>query len=194
MEIMTFLLASLVLLATPGPTNTLLFTSGAVAGLRPSLPLLLAELLGYMISINVLTVALVPLLAGHAGLRIALQVACAAYLLHAARRLWVNDTRGGSNHSVTFGNVFVTTLLNPKAIIFASTIIPANTSRVEQLPWLAALSLIIAGVGGSWIGAGATVRTGWTGAGAFICRLGAVALMAFAALMSWSAMASAFKL
>jgi threonine/homoserine/homoserine lactone efflux protein len=194
MEIMTFLLASLVLLATPGPTNTLLFTSGAVAGFRPALPLLLAELLGYLISINLLTAVLVPLLAGHLGIGIALQVACAAYLLYAARCLWANGTRGAGDQAVTFGKVFITTLLNPKAIIFASTIIPVTTSRVEQLPWLAALSIIIAAVGASWIGAGATVRTGWTGAGAFVCRLGAVALMAFAALMSWSAMASAFKL
>jgi threonine/homoserine/homoserine lactone efflux protein len=194
MEIMTFLLASVVLLATPGPTNTLLFTSGAAAGLRPALPLLLAELLGYLVSINLLTVALVPLLAGHAGLGIALQVACAAYLLYAARRLWVNGTRGAGDQAVTFGRVFVTTLFNPKAIIFASAIIPGTTGLVEQWPWLAALSLIIAAVGASWIGAGAMVRAAWAGGGALVCRLGAAALMAFASLMSWSAIASAFNL
>ena len=44
----SFIIVALALLATPGPTNTLLATSGAASGFRKSLVLLLGEFLGYM--------------------------------------------------------------------------------------------------------------------------------------------------
>ena len=41
-----FVLAAMLLLGTPGPTNTLLWVSAATTGTRRSLPLLLGELAG----------------------------------------------------------------------------------------------------------------------------------------------------
>jgi threonine/homoserine/homoserine lactone efflux protein len=197
MDALAFALASLALLATPGPTNTLLLTSGAVAGFRSSLGLLWAELLGYLLAIATLMVVLEPLLASHGGLKLALQAACAGYLVFTARGLWIRAevSRG---KIVGFDKVFVTTLLNPKAFIFALTIIPGDQldGFVTRLPWLAALSVMIVAVGMCWIYAGAAVRTApgnWLSAAA-CCRAGAVVLMAFAALLSWSAMASALNL
>ncbi|HZF76664.1 MAG TPA: lysine transporter LysE, partial [Acetobacteraceae bacterium] len=55
-----FALAVLFILGTPGPTNTLLATSGATAGFRRSLILLPAEAAGYGISILTLGLVLGP--------------------------------------------------------------------------------------------------------------------------------------
>lgn len=48
-----FAFAVIAILATPGPTNALLATAGAANGLRRSLPLVPAELAGYLIAIAV---------------------------------------------------------------------------------------------------------------------------------------------
>lgn len=60
-----YLLAVAMLLATPGPTNTLMATAGASAGIRGSLVLLLAELAGYLIAIEAIRLLLGPVIAGY---------------------------------------------------------------------------------------------------------------------------------
>jgi threonine/homoserine/homoserine lactone efflux protein len=42
----------IVVLITPGPTNTLLAAAGLRHGVRPSLPLIAGELAGYLVSIS----------------------------------------------------------------------------------------------------------------------------------------------
>src|SRR6516165_2698984 len=58
-----FVVAAVSLLVTPGPTNTLLATSGASAGLRRSAHLLVAELGGYLLAIALLRALLGPMIA-----------------------------------------------------------------------------------------------------------------------------------
>ena len=64
-----------------------------------------------------------------AGVGVALRAASGAYLLYAAWGLWCLTEETLLGHgAVGWGQVFVTTLLNPKALIFAFTIIPFGTS------------------------------------------------------------------
>ena len=191
-----FILAALTLLATPGPTNTLLAMSGAAAGLRPSLRLLGAELAGYMISILTLSLVLGPLVRGNAMVSVTLKGLCALYLVYLAIKLW----REGSsalitNAPVPFRRVFTTTLLNPKAVIFAFLILPHLADRrvLQGLPYLAGLCGLILCVGGSWIALGSALRAGSDGkiTGGLVRRIGAAALAVFAVVLSSSAWTTA---
>jgi threonine/homoserine/homoserine lactone efflux protein len=158
-----FVLACMAVLFVPGPTNTLLATSGAAGGFRRSLALPLAELLGYTISIWTLALLVAPLINGSPVLSIVLRLACGAYLVWSAVHLW----REGANaltsaEPVSFRRVFVTTLLNPKAILFALVIIPYLGERkfVAAAPYLLGHVLLVVTASLSWIGFGALVGAG----------------------------------
>ena len=69
-EPLAFILAVLGLLATPGPTNTLLAASGAAVGLRRSLHLIPAEVSGYLCSILALALVLGPVAQTLAAVRL----------------------------------------------------------------------------------------------------------------------------
>ena len=62
-DVLIFVLGALALLATPGPTNTLLATSGATRGMRPSLPLLRGETAGHLSAILILRLLVGPVVA-----------------------------------------------------------------------------------------------------------------------------------
>jgi threonine/homoserine/homoserine lactone efflux protein len=181
-----FIIGALALLATPGPTNTLLATSGAARGLRASLGLLGGELLGYLLAIAVLIAAVGPMIAAMPAFGVALRLIVGLYVLYLAWTLWqqsridVADAR-----PVTPLRVFVTTLFNPKAAIFAFTLLPGPSSLSELLPRLGVLSLLIVTVGFSWIGAGAFLERGLKPQAGY--RAGAVALAVIAVMIGGNA-------
>lgn len=161
MEPVTFVVAGASLLATPGPTNTLLATSGAAVGVRRSMPLLAAELGGYVVSIVALRSLIGPVVAAIPAFGTALRAAVVAYLLYLALRLWRRGAEAiGEESPVTFARVLITTLLNPKSIIFAFTILPQGGSTAILAPWLGALAGLITLIGGCWIAAGASLGKG----------------------------------
>ena len=120
MTFLTFFTATYVLLAMPGPTNTLLATSGAGIGIARSLHLLAAELCGYLLAIALLRLALGPIVSDIPIAALALRVAVTVYILCLAFMLWrVNTRERRDGAPVRFGQVLLATLLNPKALVFA---------------------------------------------------------------------------
>lgn len=181
-----FALAVLAVLGTPGPTNTLLATAGAAAGFRRALPLIAAEAAGYIIAILTLGLALGPVMAAMPALATALRLAVGGYLLVLAWRLW---RRGGAALAagavVTLRQVFVTTLLNPKAIVFALGVVPFGAGPRVWPAYMLGFVLLLATVATGWIAAGAMLggtagRRGWGGA---VPRVGAAAVGCFAVLL-----------
>jgi len=154
-----FVPAVAVVLATPGPTNTLLASSGAQAGFRRSLPLVPAELAGYAIAIVSWGLFLEPASTALPWLKPALKLACAAYLVAMAWDLWRNAGDKGSGNGLGAGRVFSATLLNPKALLFAIAIFPAAAFRemgafLQSMGFFAATIVPIAL---AWIGFGSTL-------------------------------------
>jgi threonine/homoserine/homoserine lactone efflux protein len=145
-----FLVAVLILLGTPGPTNTLLWASGVAVGIRRSLPLLLAELAGYLIAILLLLLILQPIVLTVPALERFLALAGGIYICFLAVTLWRQAGAVEASAAIIHpGKVFVVTLLNPKALVFAFTIIPVGHEWIHGYFMLLGLCILAAGF--SWI-------------------------------------------
>lgn len=174
-----FALAVLVILGTPGPTNSLLATGGATLGWRRALPLIPAEAAGYGISITALGLLLGPVVAGQPVVATALRLLVGAYLLLLAVRLWRRGAPGWTGGAlVRPRQVFVTTLLNPKAIVFAFGVVPWGAARVW--PFMLGFFAILGAVALGWVLLGAALGRA---AGGWAPRIGALAVGGFAALL-----------
>ncbi|CAM4074396.1 LysE family translocator [Acinetobacter pragensis] len=114
------------ILLTPGPTNTLLASSGIQVGVRKSFRLIPAEAFGYLISISLWGFLIGKVSAQLPLLPTVLKLFSAAYILFLAVRLWKTANAAEDYHQATIGPVqlFAATLLNPKALLFASAIFP----------------------------------------------------------------------
>ncbi|HLQ19489.1 MAG TPA: hypothetical protein VK146_10960, partial [Tabrizicola sp.] len=80
--------AVLVLLMTPGPTNSLVLVAGAERGFRQTMRLVPAELAGYVLTVLPLTLFGATFLDGHAGLRSGVTLAAGGWVAVLAVRLW----------------------------------------------------------------------------------------------------------
>jgi threonine/homoserine/homoserine lactone efflux protein len=176
-----FCLAVVALLAVPGPTNTLLAASGSMVGFRRSLRLVLGELSGYVVSILTLR-ATVGVLVGQSGnAQIVLRVLVATYLAYLSIRLW-RETPSARGMLVSTRRVFITTLVNPKAFVFALLLIPPQPTSPAF--YYGAFALLVAGIGPLWILAGHLARrVAGDGSVPHVARVASLALVAFAAIV-----------
>ena len=179
-----FALAVLAILATPGPTNTLLATGAASAGFRRALPLIPAEAAGYLIAISVIGYGLGPVVAASPLLGLSLRFAVGTYLVAIAWKLW----RGARHPAllagiVTPARVFLTTLVNPKAIVFALGIVPLQAD--QGWAYLLSFACLVAGVALGWIGFGVLLARAveTTACEGLVPRVGAAVVGAFAVVL-----------
>lgn len=117
------------ILLTPGPTNTLLASSGLQLGARKSLKLIPAEMLGYSVGITVWGSLVGEMHKAMGGLVGLLKLISAVYIIFLAIKLWKSaDSEVAVNKPIiTIKELLITTLLNPKALLFASGIFPAES-------------------------------------------------------------------
>lgn len=185
-----FVTMSLGLLFAPGPTNTLQAVGGATNGLARSWQLVLAELSGYLIAIHLLAFVIGPLLQSSPVMQIALRVILSLYLLWLAFSLWRAKPLLTSAQTITPSKVFLVTLLNPKALVFAFVVLPPLSGQwISTLPQLAVLALMIIVASLCWISLGAAIASGklWSIYTRYIPRAGGIVLGIFAVIIGSAA-------
>ncbi len=172
------LLALLALLVSPGPTNTLMILAGAERGARGVVPLAGVTVAAYLLTVAPLTLAAAAL-AGQPGLRAGVTVVAGLWVARLALGLWRHPAPDAVPAAVTAGQVFMTTLLNPKALIFGLVLLPQVADRAAGLAFLAAAVAVASSL---WGLAGA-LAAGRTAALPVIRRGSALVLAVFAALL-----------
>lgn len=154
--ITTFIVTSAVLLLTPGPTNTVLAASGAALGLRQARLLPLAEAAGYALAIA-FYVSFAALVKDLWWALPALKVVAAGWLAYSAVRLWSAspEIRQGAR-SGAFARVFLTTIVNPKAMIVGTMMIPQ--SAPDEIVMRIMVFIVLSSVAGlGWVALGAAL-------------------------------------
>ncbi len=130
MHIPELALAILALLVTPGPTNTLMLLSGADRGFRATLRLVPLELAAYLCTVVPLLLLAQLAAPTLAMLRPAIAVVAGLWVLVLALRLWRTPDPAFDGPAVTARAIAVTTLLNPKAMIFGIVLLPQAPATV----------------------------------------------------------------
>ena len=187
-----FALSVALILAVPGPTNTLLSASGGTKDLRHAASLIAAEVVAYLTAIAVLRVAGGWATAHIPGFGPVLQASIAAYLLMLAWQLWKSGTVAAAAESpVGPRQVFLVTLTNPKALLFAYGIFPAALDGLNAAEHALVFALTTAAVATAWILLGMTLRRGLLSRGAahLVPRIAAAVILVFATGAAGSALA-----
>ena len=158
-DLTTFIPAVAALLATPGPTNTLLAGSGAQAGFRRSLPLVPAELCGYALAIAGWGLFLEPASAALPWLKPLLRLACSGYLMLVGWRLWRHAGEALSGSGFGVRSIFAATLLNPKALLFAAILFPEAAFRdpFVFLQAMGSFAAVVVPIALAWISFGSAL-------------------------------------
>lgn len=151
------------ILLTPGPTNTLLASSGIQVGLRKSLLLIPAEAIGYIIAISVWGMLIGKVSATLPLLPVFLKLLSAGYILFLAFKLWRTADQEVILNQPTIRprELLCATLLNPKALLFASAIFPATAWKSQDI-YFAHMSTFVAlilPIALFWIAVGAVLAT-----------------------------------
>ena len=143
---LAFLLATMVMLAIPGPTILLVIGQSLGAGRRHALPLVAGVALGDLTAMTLSLAGLGALLAASATAFTLLKWAGAAYLVHLGVRLWRAPVSAQAapplRAKAAFQQAYVVTALNPKGIAFFVAFVPQFISA--SAPFLAQAVVLIA--------------------------------------------------
>lgn len=176
-------IAIMVLLITPGPTNTLLFLAGSQRGWAGALRLVPFELLGYLSTVVPLSLMGATFLHDAPRARAALAVVAGLWVGWLALKLIL--PQGAKQHAnrIGPGEVFVTTLLNPKVLLFGLVLLPSPEHLTANIMLFAA-QVVVAAAGWAGLGAGLAQATGsQTGAMTWVRRAAAFWLSVVAMLL-----------
>lgn len=152
---LAFALAALLL--TPGPTNTLMALAGAERAPLRMPPLILAEIAAYLAVTVPLALAGAVVLAAVPVVKPVLTGVAAIWVACLAYRLWRLPEVTPDSPAVSVRRVFVTTLVNPKALVVGLALLPSSHPlgpRVALFVLLIALVALLWAAIGAWLASG----------------------------------------
>ena len=180
------------ILFTPGPTNTLVATAGLQSGWARAGKLIPFELAGYVVAISVWGYGMAQMTAQWPQLPTLMKAISAVYLAFLAMRLWqtASTSANGFTGRISAPHLFVATLLNPKALLFATAVFPVVAWQtwagyVTVMLEFVLLALVAASC---WIALGTSLRQAeqtWLQP-AHLQRVAACVLSVFAIGLLWS--------
>jgi threonine/homoserine/homoserine lactone efflux protein len=183
-----------VVLVTPGPTNTLLAAAGLRDGLRRALPLIAAELTGYLVSISSWGRFFAHAAHVWPWLPSLLRVAASVYIAWLALDMWRAAVAlpGSTQRAGNVRTLFAATLLNPKGLLFGGTIFPA-VAFMHLPAYLFAMGMfacLAAPIALAWIAFGAALASGRLGwfEPAKMQRGASIVLGVFSVSVAWAAL------
>ena len=151
-----YLAAVALLLVAPGPTNALLAAGGVQRGFLSGLVLLVGVVAGYAVSVA-LWLLLVRQAAGlNPAIPLAAKLVAVGFLAWSAWIMWRSAGKGAAVTAISTRQVFLTTLLNPKALVIAFALVPA-AAPVGQAGYVALVCALAAGIGLGWLALGSLV-------------------------------------
>ncbi|WP_234487123.1 LysE family translocator [Paraburkholderia aspalathi] len=182
---------SLVLIV-PGPTNTLLLSSGLKVGLRGTWRLVIAEALGYVVAISLWGFFLCSFAASRPWLFDAVKLTSSVYIFCLALKMWTKSRllQELEVNLVNFRDLFVATLMNPKALLFASSLFPLEAFQsTGYFAWAVVAFLIVLapiGVGWSCLGGLLTSQRSWAAYTSTLLRGASLVLLMFSGTLMYS--------
>lgn len=186
------MLGTAVVLVMPGPTNTLLAAAGLRQGVKRSARLTGAELAGYLVSITVWGHFLAQAAHSLTWLPTLVRIASSLYIAILAVRMWRAAVLLPSSAQQAIGlrTLFVATLLNPKAVLFAGTIFPAAAfeSLSAYVEAMAIFTALLIPIGLAWVAFGAALGSGrltWVSPPQ-VQRGASIVLAAFSLSLAWA--------
>ncbi|AFL52431.1 threonine/homoserine/homoserine lactone efflux protein [Sinorhizobium fredii] len=154
-----FVLSTLLILLTPGPTNTVLATCGASLGIRHAAIMPFAEAIGYFLAVSFFVV-LADRVQGNASAFVATKLLAAGWLLYSAVKLWGMPLRTDAKSArQLFVRVLLTTIVNPKAMLVGAVLIPSEADVAVSI-WVATYAAMSTLVGFGWVVFGACLPFG----------------------------------
>jgi len=144
MSLTAFLFAALALLFAPGPSNALMALAGAERGMARVVRLIPAEMGGYLAMILPLLWAGQGLLLRWPQAAILLKLLAAGWVLMLAVRLWRHGVEDAGQGEVSARHMAMTTVLNPKALVFGLVLLPPMDSAAFLLKFGLFAALVVA--------------------------------------------------
>lgn len=159
MVTLSFVAASILVLVTPGPTNTVLAACGATMGFRRAAILPLAEAIGYVAAISFFVAFAETMRGNHVALA-TVRLSAAGWLIHSARRLWRMPFEPDlAIRDVAFRRVLLTTVVNPKAMLVGTILIPAGIGMAAPA-WIGTYATLSTLAGLGWVALGSLLPSG----------------------------------